>query len=296
MIIFYSDNVTPSMLTLTPEESSHCVRVLRHRVGDDICVVDGRGNMYECRLADADPKAATAAIRRIHRDWNSRPYHLVVAVCPTKNGDRMEWFVEKAVELGVDEIVPLLAERSERRQFRKERLEKISLSAAKQSLKAQLPRIRDAVTLPEFLEEGGAGLKMIACCYDGPDYPRRSIVGALSAYLASCPPDPAPVYDSSAESGRREPSADSSCPPDPAPVYDSSAESGRREPSADSFCPPSAKKEITILIGPEGDFSEAELAAALRAGYIPVHLGPSRLRTETAALMGVSAVYSAFID
>lgn len=271
MIIFYSDNVTPSMLTLTPEESAHCVRVLRHRVGDDICVVDGRGNMYECRLADADPKAATAAISRIHRDWNVHPYHLTVAVCPTKNGDRMEWFVEKAVELGVDEIVPLLAERSERRQFRKERLEKIALSAAKQSLKAQLPRIRDAVTLPEFLEEGGAGLKMIACCYDGPDYPRRSIVGALSAYLASCPPDPAPVYDSSAESGRREPSADSSCPP-------------------------SAKKEITIMIGPEGDFSEAELAAALRAGYIPVHLGPSRLRTETAALMGVSAVYSAFID
>ena len=120
---------------------------------DDICVVDGQGNMYECRLADADPKAATAAISRIHRDWNVHPYHLTVAVCPTKNGDRMEWFVEKAVELGVDEIVPLLAEHSERRQFRKERLEKIALSAAKQSLKAQLPRIRDAVTLPEFLEE-----------------------------------------------------------------------------------------------------------------------------------------------
>lgn len=243
MIIFYSDDIREDSLTLTAEDSAHCARVLRHRAGDNICVIDGRGTMYDCIILDANPSRVQAGIKGRSFGWHSHPYQLCMAVCPTKNSDRMEWFVEKAVEIGVDEVVPLIAERSERRVFKTERLKKIALSATKQSLKATLPDITDPVTIKDFLEREDDALKLIACCYDGEDYPRRSIKEAVREYLSSCAQQP----------------------------------------------------RIIVLIGPEGDFSESELRKALASGYIPVHIGESRLRTETAAMLATAIVYSEFL-
>lgn len=262
MIIFYSDCIEGKRLSLTTEDSAHCARVLRHKVGDVICAIDGLGTMHECTVIDANPSKVQADITASHPGWHSHPYHLTMAVCPTKNADRIEWFVEKAVEIGVDDIVPLIAERSERKVFKTERLKKISVSATKQSLKSKLPKIWDPVTIKDFLDDDDSGLRLIACCYDDEDHPRRSIKEAIGEYLA----------------GRASFSeCSSNCP---------SSDNGRSSAST---------PRITVLIGPEGDFSEAELQKALAKGYVPVHIGDSRLRTETAALVSTAVVYSSFL-
>lgn len=238
MEIFYSDHITDSLAVLSDDDSQHCVRVLRHREGDVINVIDGEGTMYECRITDGNPKMVKADIVSSTPDWNSHPYRLVMAVCPTKNIDRFEWFVEKATEVGVDEICPVFGDRSERRVCKTERLRKLVLSAAKQSLKAKFPKVEEPVTVREFIESlrHSDGLKFIACCYEDAGHPRISLDSALKM---------------------------------------------------------SPEGNVAILIGPEGDFSPEELQSALDAGFIPVHLGSSRLRTETAALVAVTEVYTA---
>lgn len=241
MIIFHSNNVEASSLTLSAEDSIHCAKVLRHRVGDDICVIDGEGTMYECVVTDASFKGVRASVKAAHHGWNAHPYRLTMAVCPTKNNERFEWFVEKATEIGVDCIVPLVGDHSERKVYKRDRAQKIALSAAKQSLKASIPHIAEPVSVRDFLYSEREGEKYIAYCFDDPSIPRV----ALSSVLGSCAPD--------------------------------------------------AVKEITVLIGPEGDFSEAEAALALEKGYTPIHLGDSRLRTETAAVVAATMVYTSFI-
>ncbi len=134
MEIFYAREVSGSLCILDAEESAHAVRVLRHRAGDRICVIDGAGTMYLCRLVDDSPKGASASIEESFPQWGSHPYELTLAVCPTKNNDRYEWFAEKATELGVDVISPIIADRSERRLLKTERNRKIVLSATKQTL------------------------------------------------------------------------------------------------------------------------------------------------------------------
>lgn len=187
--------------------------------------------------------------------WGSHPYHLHMAVCPTKNNDRYEWFAEKACEIGLDEISPVIGEHSERRVFKTARIEKILTSAAKQSLKAAVPVVHEPLSVKEFiLEQGkrscagaqddrqagpGNPLLLIAYCFEEENVPRRSIKKVLEEYEG---------------------------------------------------------KEIVVLIGPEGDFSKAEAELALANGFIPVHLGTSRLRTETAALTAVSAAYFRMIS
>lgn len=240
MELFYSDNVGGSSLTLTPEDSLHCARVLRHRTGDIINVIDGLGTMFECKVVSDNPRLVTADILSSTPQWHSHPYRLTMAVCPTKNNERFEWFVEKAVEVGVDAICPLEGERSERRVYKAERAAKIALSAAKQSLKASLPVIADMQTVKDFLNGPRSGLKAIACCFDDPDTPRRSLMNLLT--------------ENAGKTG-----------------------------------------EVTILIGPEGDFSAEEASLAIRNGYVPVHLGESRLRTETAAVVALTQVYSVFL-
>lgn len=261
MEIFYSNDIDAGLVTLPAEESGHCVKVLRHRVGDAVSVIDGEGTLYRCVLTDADPRAAVARIEETLLGFGSHPYRLVMAVCPTKNADRYEWFAEKATEMGVDEIVPVIGDHSERKAFKTERLSRIVLSAAKQSLKARLPIVREAVPVSEFIRSAGvpdsgnsgaAPLKLICYCDSSlPREKRVSIKDALAALVS-----------------QRTPAADGAM--------------SVQEP------------EICILIGPEGDFSQEELDLAFSHGWQPVHLGDSRLRTETAALAAVAAVYFSF--
>lgn len=236
MEIFYAYETEGGMALLDQDESAHCVRVLRHRAGDEITVVDGVGNMHRCRLNDDSPKAAAALIEETVPGWGGHSYSLNMAVCPTKNNDRFEWFVEKATELGVDMISPVIGERSERKVFKTDRSRKIALSAMKQSLKAKLPVVEEPVSVRDFIvaHTGVSGVKMICYCFEG-ETERLSIEDVLKG---------------------------------------TSADSG-----------------ITIMIGPEGDFSPEEARLAIESGFVPVHLGPSRLRTETAAVTAVSACY-----
>lgn len=140
MIQFYSPDIA-STLTLTESDSRHAVKVMRMEPGDGLQVIDGKGNLYVCRLVDAHPKRAGVEIVECRPQSLSWPQQLTVAVAPTKHLDRLEWLVEKLTEIGVNRIVPILCDRSERRELKTERLEKIAVSAMKQSLKAVLPEI-----------------------------------------------------------------------------------------------------------------------------------------------------------
>ncbi|MGM9741052.1 MAG: RsmE family RNA methyltransferase, partial [Candidatus Cryptobacteroides sp.] len=182
MEIFWTDRIEAGLCFLGEEESAHCVRVLRHKEGDNVNVIDGAGTMYECVLAQASPKAAVARIEKANPGWGSHPYRLEMAVCPTKNIDRYEWFVEKATEIGVDRFVPVIGDHSERKVIKTERLRRIVLSAAKQSLKAAVPEIAEPVTVREFIAAtaGSTALKLIACCFEDENHPRTSVMKALA--------------------------------------------------------------------------------------------------------------------
>lgn len=235
MEIFWTEDIAGGICRLGEEESAHCVRVLRHRAGDRINIIDGHGTMYECTLVADSPKGAEARIEQAHQNWGGHPYDLTMAVCPTKNIDRYEWFAEKATEFGVDRIVPVIGEHSERKILKQERMNRILLSATKQSLKASIPELSDTTSVREFIESttGTEALKLIAYCF----------------------------------------------------------EDGQERTSIREVLEKNDAKEVIVLIGPEGDFSREEADAAVAAGYVPVHIGESRLRTETAALASVSMVY-----
>ena len=258
MELFYAHKVSDGIVYLDAEESAHCVRVLRHRAGDVISVTDGSGSLLCCEILDASPKEVSARVVSEQAGWGAHPYFLRMAVCPTKNIDRFEWFVEKAVELGVDEIVPLIGDHSERRSVRTDRLQRIAVSAAKQSLKAAVPQIAEPISVKDFVVQVGrvaAVPKPAECQSVCPDF----------RLIAYCSDDVAPrgsIVDALAAAG------------------DGVSADGDGKVAV-----------VTVLIGPEGDFSQDEVRAALDAGFIPVHLGPSRLRTETAAITAVEAVY-----
>lgn len=236
MEIFYSCDIEGDIVSLDAEESAHCVRVLRHREGDEILVIDGRGTLMRCTLTDADPKGAAARIEAREKGFGAHPYRLTMAVCPTKNIDRYEWFAEKVTEIGVDEIAPVIGERSERRVLKTERLERLVKAAAKQSLKGAVPKVAAPVSVRDFiLSAPDDAQKLICYCFEGQKF---SVADALRA---------------------------------------------------------NQSQEILILIGPEGDFSPAEAQLALSRGWKPVTLGPSRLRTETAAVVAATMVYSEFL-
>lgn len=235
MEIFWTEDIAGGICRLGEEESAHCVRVLRHRAGDRINIIDGHGTMYECTLVADSPKGAEARIEQAHQNWGGHPYDLTMAVCPTKNIDRYEWFAEKATEFGVDRIVPVIGEHSERKILKPERMNRILLSATKQSLKASIPELSNTISVREFIESTAEkdALKMIAYCF----------------------------------------------------------EDGQERTSIREVLEKNDAKRVIVLIGPEGDFSREEADAAVAAGYVPVHIGESRLRTETAALASVSMVY-----
>ena len=146
MELFYSTDIANGLCTLTEEESRHCSKVLRHQAGDMINVIDGSGSLYSCRIIECGKKVV-CTIEEVQERFGAHNYHLTMAVCPTKNIDRYEWFLEKATEMGVDIVVSVIGEHSERRIIKPERLEKILVSAAKQSLKGAVPQLKDAVTV-----------------------------------------------------------------------------------------------------------------------------------------------------
>lgn len=216
------------MFTLSEEESKHAVRVLRMADGDQVNLIDGQGGLYTAVIIDAHPKRTVLEIVHVHLDYGKRPYYLHMAIAPTKSIDRMEWFLEKATEIGIDEVTPIICEHSERKEVKIERLNKVVISAIKQSLKAYLPKLNQPVKFDEFLHSQFAGRQFIAHCAEG----HKAYLGGLL-------------------------------------------------PPAES---------TLILIGPEGDFSQREIEVAIAAGYAPITLGASRLRTETAALQACMEV------
>jgi 16S rRNA (uracil1498-N3)-methyltransferase len=196
-------------------------------VGNRVILVDGKGGWYEASILDDHPKRCLLKIDSHTSDYMPLPYHLHLAISPTKNMDRFEWFLEKSTEIGISTITPLLCHRTERRNLKPERLEKVLISAMKQSLKAYKPTLNDPIELQDFLAIKHPGTRGIAHCLPN----ERKGVNELIR--------------------------------------------------ADHF---------TLMVGPEGDFTEEEIGDALKAGFIPFHLGESRLRTETAGVYITAAV------
>ena len=233
MQLFYSKDISLSgFCTLDAEESRHAVRVLRMREGDIINLTDGRGNLYQCRILQANDRACIVEVAEQEFSIPKSQFSIHLAVAPTKNPARMEWLVEKAVEIGVGEITLLQCDHSERTFLKTDRLEKLAVSAMKQSLHLTLPRINPAVSLHDWLNS------------------QFSILNSQFKLIAHCEADKP------------------------------------RTPLAAAMQP---GRDAVVLIGPEGDFSEEEIQQAIAAGFQPVSLGPSRLRTETAALYAVTA-------
>lgn len=229
MIQFYSEDLE-STSALPADESAHCCRVLRKQEGDEIIVVDGKGNRFLCRILDANPRNVKIEVvekETTEKHWKNK---IILAVSPTKNSERIEWLVEKAVEIGVDEIVFFKCERSERKVLKTDRLERIAVSAMKQSLKARKPLLSELINFTDFLKSNLPRQKMMAYCGDACE--KR---------------DFAKEYNPS--------------------------------------------EDVVILIGPEGDFSPSEVEATLKSGFMGVTFGNCRLRTETAALYGVTAAH-----
>jgi 16S rRNA (uracil1498-N3)-methyltransferase len=227
MHLFYNPHIQGESFELEEQESKHAIRVLRLVRGDRVILVDGRGGWYEAIITDDQPKRCSLKIESRTEGYQPLSYSLHLAVAPTKNLDRFEWFLEKAAEIGITEITPLICRRSERKQLKPERLEKILVSAMKQSLKAYKPVLNEAISMEEFLKADWQGTLGIAHCYPL----ERLGINELD------------------HSGN-----------------------------------------YTLMVGPEGDFTKEELTEALKAGYVPFHLGSSRLRTETAAVYITTAI------
>lgn len=167
MQLFYIPEIKGSTVTLDPDESKHAVKVLRMASGDRVQIVDGKGGFYEAEIADAHHKSCILSIIEKQSDFGRKDFHLHIGIAPTKNIDRFEWFLEKCTEIGIDEITPLLSEHSERKVIKPERLEKILVSAMKQSVKAYLPKLNELTTFSDFLQKNIQANKFIAHCNEG---------------------------------------------------------------------------------------------------------------------------------
>lgn len=166
MHIFYAPDISLPNYTLNEEESKHCVRVLRLKEGSVVNLVDGVGGFYAAEISSANPKKVGLHIIETHKEYGKRNFRLHIAIAPTKNIDRLEWFLEKATELGIDEITPIICQRSERKVVKPDRLEKVITSAIKQSIKAYYPKLNDGVSYDSFISTNFNGNKYIAHCID----------------------------------------------------------------------------------------------------------------------------------
>ena len=167
-MIFYTPDINGLRHPLNEEESAHAVRALRLKAGDEISLVDGRGGLYKAQIVEIHHKHCEIEVLEHQTDYGKRPYRLHIGIAPTKNIDRFEWFIEKATEIGIDEITPLLCERSERKQVNIERLQRIMISAMKQSKKAYLPRLNEMTALGQWMDtQNSSGCCYIAHCNEG---------------------------------------------------------------------------------------------------------------------------------
>ncbi len=229
MQLFYNPTLdnSVSQFVFDTVESNHIVKVLRKKEGDILYITNGKGYLYKARILIAHPKKCKAEITDTEKR-HRKMYWFHMAVAPTKSQDRFEWFLEKATEIGVNEITPIICERSERKIVKHERMQKVVQAAMKQSLQTYLPKVNAPVSYNKFLTNEPPGLLFIAHCEveEKLDLKRRV----------------APDTD------------------------------------------------VTILIGPEGDFSRNEIDKAYANGFKPISLGENRLRTETAALVACTIV------
>ena len=166
-MIFYTLDVNGTRWTLSEEESAHAVRTLRLKAGAVITLIDGRGGWFSAKIDDIRHKRCELIILEHQPDYGKRPYRLHMGIAPTKNIDRFEWFIEKATETGIDEITPLLCERSERKQVNTERLQRILIAAIKQSKKAYLPKLNGMTAFDEWLKDRTSDHGYIAHCHAG---------------------------------------------------------------------------------------------------------------------------------
>jgi len=213
---------------LNEDESLHCVKVLRHKVGDIIQVIDGNGTRAIGKIEAAHAKQCAVSLTEKEVVKQTRNYNIHIAIAPTKNIERIEWFVEKAVEIGVDEISFIKCKNSERTVIKDDRLKKVAEAAVKQSQQAFIPKLNSLVDFKEFIKKDISDVKLIAHC-------EKESKQHIKQYI-------------------------------------------------------STNKSFTVLIGPEGDFTKDEIAIALSSSYLPVALGDSRLRTETAGLFACNAL------
>lgn len=228
MQLFYVPEVSGNQVRLDETESKHAIRVLRLGKGEKVNIVDGKGGFYMAEIADANPKKCMLQILSKIKEFGKRNFHLHIAIAPTKNNDRFEWFLEKATEIGIDEITPLITEHSERKTLNTERFEKILVSAVKQSVKAYLPKLHQPVAFKELVTNAAEEKKFIAYVDENHrDHLKNRV---------------------------------------------------------------QMNDHVLILIGPEGDFSKTEIELALKNGFVPVSLGASRLRTETAGVVACHIV------
>ncbi len=229
MQLFYNENIEKHTqnCTLDKEERNHMVKVLRKKIGDRIHFTNGRGIRAEGIIEQIDPKSVRLKIENTI-SVPKPSYSLHIAIAPTKNNDRFEWFLEKATEMGISEVTPVICNQSERKTVKEDRLERVVLSSVKQSLEDWKPIINHSISVEEFLEQNRSG----------------------ELYIAHCETNM------------------------------------KRIEFAKTVVP---KSKITVLIGPEGDFSKSEIDKALQKGYKAVSLGNKRLRTETAGVYVAAA-------
>jgi 16S rRNA (uracil1498-N3)-methyltransferase len=167
MQLFYVPNISGAEVVLNETESKHAIRVLRLQAGNQVQIIDGIGGFYEAEISEAHPKKCKLKITRAVKDFEKKDFNLHIAIAPTKNIDRFEWFLEKCTEIGINEITPLLSEHSERKEVKPERLKKILVSAMKQSLKAYLPKLNELTSFKDLIVNSDSSKKFIAHCNDG---------------------------------------------------------------------------------------------------------------------------------
>ncbi len=230
MQVFYAPDIKGDTYILDEKESRHIVRVMRMPKGAPVMLIDGLGNLYEGVISDPDQKRCTISVTAVTEKFEEKSYRLHLAVSPLKNADRFEWLIEKSVEIGIDEITPVISQHTEKKGIREERLNNIIVSAMKQSLKTRRPVLNQPVSFGEFIASVNSPVKIIAHC--NVSMSRKKIT---------------------------------------------------------EVCPPGT--DTAIMIGPEGDFSEREIDDAVRSGFVSIHLGKSRLRSETAGLAACFSIY-----
>jgi 16S rRNA (uracil1498-N3)-methyltransferase len=191
MQLFYTPDIDAASSTyfLNEEESKHCVRVLRLQTGDEVRLIDGRGNFYTAAIADAHPKRTQLRIVSIESDFHKRNHYLHIAIAPTKNIERLEWFLEKATEIGIDQISLIICQRSERKEAKVDRLNKIITAAIKQSIKAWHPVLNEPVPVNKLLSTPFDGQKFIAHCEPGDKFTLKQALKPFGKYLILIGPE-----------------------------------------------------------------------------------------------------------